>query len=268
MSKTPADLLLVPLSSSSEQVNLRQGPVTFQNMTIRQTVPLSIGAAQFSLTISNLFGTSDLSIDKITMALPLPENGRLSGSGAIDITTLHSLTFNGGSLVNIPPGTQGISDPVTFNPPLPSGQILTISMYLSSGQASTTTTTHQYSRTSTGVAQGDQTSAMNILTSGRTGLSWYFINSVKALVDTSSKALVVVGDSITDGRSSPVNANLNWPHILSDRVHATPGLERISVVNQGSGGNQVLTFSKGPTVYQQGAVARIDRDALSLSGVG
>lgn len=255
-------------TASPEQVKLGQGPVTFQDTTIRQTIPLSVGGGQICLTISNVYGMSDLYIDKVTIALPLPENGRLLGSGSIDITTLQSLTFNGASLAYIPQGALGVSDPVTFNPPLPSGQILSITMYLRSGQASTTTTTHQYSRTTTGTAQGDQTSTISIPTSGRSGLSWYFINSVEAWSDPSTKALVVIGDSITDGRSSPVNANLKWPSILSDRVHATPGLERISIVNQGSGGNHVLTASKGPTVYQAGALSRLNRDALSLSGLG
>ena len=255
-------------TASPEQLKLRQEAVTFLNTTIRQTIPLSVGGGQIRLTISNAYGQSDLAIDKVTIAIPLPENGRLLGSGSINTATLQSLTFNGASLATIPRGAVGVSDPVTFNPPLLNGQILSISIYLSAGQTGLTTTAHVYSRTSTAVALGDQTSTMSMISNGRNGLSWYFVNTVEVYSDSSTKALVVLGDSITDGRNSPVNADVKWPSLLSNRVHTTPGLERISIVNQGIGGNQVLTASKSGTVYEEGALSRLNRDILSLSGLG
>lgn len=44
---------------------------------------------------------------------------------------------------------------------------------------------------------------------------------------------------------------------------ASPGISRISVVNQGAGGNQLLQDGQGPN-----AAARLDRDVLAQSGIG
>ena len=148
------------------------------------------------------------------------------------------------------------------------GQVISVSMYLRSGQASVTTTSHFYSQTTSGTARGDQTSAVSISTTGRDGMSWYFISSVEAWSDPTRQALVIVGDSITDGRGSPINANLKWPSLLNDRTQATQGLSHISVVNQGSGGNQVVTDAEGPDLFQPSVLKRLQRDVLDKSGVG
>lgn len=138
-------------------------------------------------------------------------------------------------------------------------------MYLRSGQADGVTTSHLYSQTTSATARGDQTAAARIPTTGRNGMSWYFISSVEAL-SASHKALVVIGDSITDGRGSPINANLKWPSILSHRAQAN-GLSDISVVNQGSGGNQVVTAAEGPSLFQPSALSRLPK-ILAHEGLG
>ena len=42
---------------------------------------------------------------------------------------------------------------------------------------------------------------------------WYFLTGVDAYLPARSSALVVVGDSITDGRDSTTNANNRWPEL-------------------------------------------------------
>ena len=257
-------------TASPEGITFGAGPVFFQDTTLRQTIPISVGGSQFTLTLSNAYGQSDLVINKINVAIPLPTQGRLLGSGSINIATIRSLTFGGQPVVTIPMGSKIVSDPFTFNPPLPAGQILSISMYLQAGQAGTVVTAHEYSRTSSSNARGDMTSARSIpRLSGRSSVSWYFINSLEvSYTDPSTKALVVIGNSLTDGRTSPLNQDLKWPSLLSRRIHAISGYQQISVVNEGSGGNNVLGPARGDNVYQAGAVDRFDRDALTLSGIG
>ena len=77
-----------------------------------------------------------------------------------------------------------------------------------------------------------------------------------------SRAIVTLGDSITDGALSTHNANLRWPDILAARLQADPNLKNIGVLNVGIGGNRVLNEVAGPS-----ALSRIDRDVLSQSGV-
>src|SRR5207237_6845806 len=81
---------------------------------------------------------------------------------------------------------------------------------------------------------------------------------------------VASGDSITDGTLSSLNGDDRWPDVLARRLHAVHG-NRISVVNAGIGGNQVV----GPKEYSPqapfpggpSALSRLERDVLSLSGV-
>src|SRR5258708_20971598 len=85
-----------------------------------------------------------------------------------------------------------------------------------------------------------------------------------------TKLIVAFGDSITDGTASTLNGDDRWPNALSRRLHAAYG-NRVSVVNAGIGGNQVLVpaeyaaahpFSGGPSARQ-----RLERAVNTLSGV-
>lgn len=91
------------MQAAPESVKLGAG-TSFQDMTIRQTMPISIGADTIRITLSNAYGLSDLPIDKITVALPQSEGGNLLGSGSIDPQSLRTVTFSGKDSVNVPRG--------------------------------------------------------------------------------------------------------------------------------------------------------------------
>src|SRR5206468_8780014 len=99
---------------------------------------------------------------------------------------------------------------------------------------------------------------------------WFFLDALDMMAPAGTQVIVTLGDSITDGTASTLNGDDRWPNALSRRLHAAYG-DRISVVNAGIGGNQVIgpaeysrqkPFSGGPSALQ-----RLDRDVLSLSGV-
>src|SRR5499427_1987378 len=103
-----------------------------------------------------------------------------------------------------------------------------------------------------------------------TTTSWYFLDAVDMMAPSDTQVVVALGDSITDGTASTLNGDDRWPNALARRLHAVYG-NRVSVVNAGIGGNQVVgppeysaarPFSGGPSALQ-----RLDRDLLSLSGV-
>jgi lysophospholipase L1-like esterase len=86
-----------------------------------------------------------------------------------------------------------------------------------------------------------------------------FISGVDVQTER-GRALIVLGDSISDGIGSTVDANHRWPDLLAQRLEAGSGVPW-GVVNMGISGNQVLNDGAG-----QSALARFDRDVLATPG--
>ncbi|KAK3063668.1 hypothetical protein LTS18_013709 [Coniosporium uncinatum] len=230
----------------------------FRNATIRQTLHMSIGAKQIRLRFSNAFGINDLPIDAVTVALPY--NGS-AGVRAIVPRTLKTVTFSGNSSFIVPNGALVVSDPIDFD--VKPQSMLTVTMYLASGQQGMSITSHPGSRTTSWFAEGNQVSETNLTGSDvESAAHWYFVSAVEAWSSPQAGALVVVGDSITDGRGSSTDANNRWPDLLLAKMQKNPATSSIAVVNQAAGGNRVLYDGLGPN-----ALGRIDRDVLSHSGV-
>ena len=93
-----------------------------------------------------------------------------------------------------------------------------------------------------------------------TTLSWFFLSRVEVAAPEDVGAVVLLGDSITDGSQSTDDTNNRWPDHLARRFAA----ENIAmgVLNLGIGGNRLLTDGLGVS-----ALARFDRDVLAQSGV-
>jgi lysophospholipase L1-like esterase len=91
---------------------------------------------------------------------------------------------------------------------------------------------------------------------------WYQISAIDVLAPESASAVVVLGDSITDGHGATTNGNDRWTDVLAERLQASPVTRGISILNQGIGGNHLLTDGLG-----QNALARFDRDVLAQTGV-
>ena len=76
------------------------------------------------------------------------------------------------------------------------------------------------------------------------------------------RAVVVLGDSITDGHGATTNGNDRWTDVLAARLQASPQTRNVGVSNQGIGGNNLLIDGLGPN-----ALSRFDRDVLAPAGV-
>ena len=106
---------------------------------------------------------------------------------------------------------------------------------------------------------GNALSAPN--TAGATNTAhWYIITGVDVLADSSCRALVILGDSITDGRGSTTDANNRWPDDLAARMTTNPATANVGVLNMGIGGNGIFG-GLGPSAQK-----RFDRDVLNQSG--
>jgi len=245
----------------TEPENMPPAPFTedgcvLGNCTLRQTVRVSVGGRRMRLQFSNDFGGAALPITGVSVARPL---GGLAGVGAIEPGSSRRLTFESRASVVVPVGGCVTSDSLPFN--LRPRSNLTVTMYLAEGQASHDITSHPGSRTTSHLLAGDHREAGD-LPGATVADHWYFLTGVEVLAPLSRAAVVLLGDSLTDGRGSTTNGNDRWPDRLLDRLHAYRGTARLAVLNQGIGGNRVLNDGLGPH-----ALARLDRDVFDRSGV-
>jgi len=91
--------------------------------------------------------------------------------------------------------------------------------------------------------------------------STYWLTVIEVLPPERIGGLIALGDSITQGAGSSVDANLTWPDLLSARLNPPYARPRLAVVNQGIGCGRLLYDFCGP-----GGAARFDRDVLSVTG--
>lgn len=220
--------------------------------TLRQIFHLSAGGPALRVHISNAFGTEALHFSSVHIALPLAAD-----SSAIDPSTDHALTFAGSPEVTVPPGAEIISDPIAF--PVAPLSNLAVTFYLADPPARETS--HPGSRATSYFAHGNLVSAAALPSAGKID-HWFQISEIDVEAAPHAASVVALGDSITDGHASTTNGNDRWTDVLAERLQQSPATRNIGVVNEGIGGNHLLTDGLGPNV-----LARFDRDVLAPSGV-
>ena len=233
-----------------------QGNLVFADSTVRQSIHVTAGGRLIRLRFSNAYGGTDLPITNVSVALPV---GGQAGVSAIKPGTSHPVTFDGRTAIDIPVGAQLVSDPLDF--PVATGSNLTVTIYLAAGQASSSITSHPGSRTTTYMLAGNHLDDAD-LPGAASVAHWYFLSGLEAWEPNGTAAIDVVGDSLTDGRGSTTNGDDKWTDQLFTRLQSITGASRLTVLNQGLGGNRVLHDGLGPNV-----LARVDRDVLAQSGV-
>jgi lysophospholipase L1-like esterase len=219
--------------------------------TLRQMVQLSLGGERLRLHFSNQFGASPLTL---TSAHVAPS----AGGSAIDPASGAALTFAGKPSVTIPAGASVTSDAVVRHLPALTNLAVTIAF---DAAPPSDVTGHPGSRTTSYLQPGNLVAAPQ-LDAAQAVDHWYFLSAIDVWTERSARAVVTLGDSITDGRGSTTNQNDRWPNQLSRRLLADPSTARVAVLNQGVGGNRVLAEGLGVT-----ALARFERDVLTPPGV-
>lgn len=222
----------------------------FSDSTLRQIVHISVGGTKIRVRFSNAFGRTPLTIASAHVA-------KSAGGGTIKTDTDEPLTFAQQSSVTIPPGALMYSDPLEFELPALSDLAVTIQLK----GAPDGVTTHAGSRATSYLSAGGAVSAREVSSAQRVD-HWYFLNGVDVAVRGSSAAVVILGDSITDGKNSTTNGNGRWTDKLAQHLHASKHTAKVGVLNEGIGGNRLLHDGLGPN-----ALARLDRDVLAQTGV-
>lgn len=228
----------------------------FKNQTVRMIVHPHASGSDIRIRLSNTFGSQPLTFGKVDAARAGKEAETISGSH-------RGITFGGKSSVTIPPGAEVLSDPTPFE--VTDGENLAVSVYIP--DESGPTTWHKLSRQNSYIStQGNHTSEDDTTSFITKTDSWFWLSGVDVLTKSSKKNRVIVtlGDSITDGFASTVDANRRWPDILDDRLDKEYPGENFSILNAGISGNKILRDSP---IYGVNALARIDRDVLTQTGV-
>jgi len=228
-------------------------PALLANSTLRQFVHVTLGGKHVRVRFSNAYGTSPVAIQLAHVALA---DGSL-GRGNIDPVTDKQLTFRGKPSTSILPGDVIFSDPLNYD--LPALTNLAISIYFGDISA-TSINGHPGSRTTSFII-GSNVVAEASMSGAKKTEHWYIITGVDVLADDSSKAVVTIGDSITDGRGSTTDGNNRWPDGLAKRLATNASTTDVAVINMGIGGNGIFG-GLGPA-----ALKRFDQDVLEQSGV-
>jgi lysophospholipase L1-like esterase len=221
--------------------------------TIRNIVFTSVGGDVARVRLTNIFGDQPLQIGDAYIGVSGPD-GTIHGPNV-------PLTFSGARSITIPQGAEALSDPVRLS--VPELTDLAVSIYI---PHPTEQTGHADSQETTYSTIGTDQAA-DSTTAGWTQInSWWFVDSVDVLAKQPVKGTVVaIGDSITDGYQSTVNANRRWPNDLARRLDARHGAT-LSVVDEGISANQLLNDTFGPSAGVP-ALARFDRDVIDRAGV-
>lgn len=240
-----------------------------RDQTFRLIVRPDRWGGRARLRFSNVFGDRPLSLDDVSLALPLAGGALIPGTGV-------PVTFGGNRGATMDPGSSVWSDPAALpygtDEALTAGRKLAVSFHVAGESGPMTwhakglTTSYVSPPGSGSLGASDQERAFPFPVA-----SWFFLDAVDMDTAEVAQTIVAFGDSIVDGSLSTMNGDDRWPDVLSRRLHARFG-GKFAVVNAGIGGNQVL----GPASYSDcepfaggpSALSRLERDVLSLSNVG
>jgi lysophospholipase L1-like esterase len=228
------------------------GASGLRGQTVRDVVFLSAGGDELRLVVTNAYGATALQVGEVTVGM--------AGAGAAVVAgSIHRVSFGGRAAVAIPAGGQAVSDLVRMQ--VLALHSLAVSVYLPGLAAKPTfhLLAQQHSWISAaGNHSGDTAAAAFPAAS----TSWFFLSGVLVSGSRASGTVVALGDSITDGFHSTVDANARYPDDLARRLNSVTG-PTLSVANEGIKGCHLLAGSPACP----GGLARFDTDVLGQPGV-
>lgn len=232
-----------------EPVNMPPDPGLAGN-TLRQIFRVSVGGKNIRMKFSNLFGNEPLTLLSATIAPAM-------GDTRVNAKLMAELHFEGNDEITLLPNEECWSDPLTFD--LSPGAFVAVT--LAFGDTPQDLTGHPGSRTTSFLVQGNQSMKEHFEEPVQMD-HWYVMSRLDVVSVPEAASVVVLGNSITDGRGSGTNRQNRWTDILSERLLKNPGTEHVGVLNAGIGGNCVLRGGLGPV-----ALDRFKRDVLDQSNV-
>ncbi|MFF9803492.1 GDSL-type esterase/lipase family protein, partial [Streptomyces rochei] len=227
----------------------------WSDRTLRLVVHTSAGGPRVRLRFDNTFAAAPVRIGSATVAV------RAEDAAARTVPV--PVSFLGAAGIEIPAGAQAFSDPLDFA--VPADTDLLVSFHLpdsvSAAPVHRLAAQRSYlSKPGDHAADGSPAAYTSVLT------SWPLLTGVD--VGGGPGSVVLLGDSITDGDRSTVDANRRWPNVLATRLLAQNVVPHYGVLNQGISANRVLADrypGDGVSADTGGvsALNRFDRDVLA-----
>ena len=221
---------------------------SLSNRAIRQIIHVSKGGTQLQLKLSNVHSKEPVDIKSVFIA-------DAKEASDIDAKTAKYVTFNGKRNITIEPGKDLTSDVIGYN--LKPLQLLSIT--INYGESTpVNASSHRGSRTTSYIIKGVAKPKTKFVDAEKVD-HWYNIASLNVLRrnPAEANAIVVLGNSITDGRGSTTNKQNRWTDAMAEALGG-----ETSVLNLGIGGNSVLWGG-----LSEPAVKRFNRDILEQQGV-
>src|SRR5215475_11088216 len=179
-----------------------EGVAGFNNQTIRLNPRLSIGGERLRVRISNAYGNRPLNIGSATIALRDKGPAIVAGSG-------RKLSFGGRDSTVIAAGAVGYSDAVDLSvPPLAD---LAVSFHLPGEVPASFAITARYARQTNYISPPGNFAAETVMPVGNLSDQWFFLCGVDVLAPSDALGVVALGDSLTDGNISTIDAFCRWP---------------------------------------------------------
>jgi lysophospholipase L1-like esterase len=216
-----------PLSTTITTSSTFKDPVpNLSGRTLRVMTHLTAGGSQLRVRLSQRFTSTPLSVAAAHVGI------RASGNGTgIVMGSDRTLTFHGASSVTVPAGSDVWSDPVSLA--VGGGKDLAISVYVP-GSFTPTTEGGRAQIKSSYYLSGNQVASVSFPFALATR-QVFLVYEVQVLAPGRAATIVALGDSITEGACSSVDANGDWPDLLSAKLPALPDGTNVAVFNAGIG---------------------------------
>lgn len=224
-------------------------------LTFRTRIQPTIGGEDMRITLSNEYGTGDVTVDGITAA-----KGFEGAYYSIKTDTLKNVTFGGKKSVTIPQGGVVTSDPVGMA--VEALEPLMFSVYM---KESKNMKTFGMIGAHTNVQAGNHLTSKfmpGVPVTLNGGFGEYAINplikNVDVIAPQGAYSAVFLGDSTLTN---------NIPLRLAKKLHES-GIENIGILQQAVKGNRMLANGAGKLgmIYGDGVMNRLERDAFNQPG--
>ena len=213
---------------------------------------ISLGGDRLRVRISNAYGNRPLAIGGAHIGLRDKGPAIVAGSN-------RKLSFGGENSTVIAAGAVLFSDPVDLS--VPALADLAVSFHLPGEVLANFAITGRYARQTNYISPRGNFAAETVMPVGNLTDQWFFLCGVDVLASSEAGGIVALGDSLTDGNISTIDAFCRWPDQLARRLAAKGG-RPVGVMNNGLGGNRILHDIRGDS-----GLRRFDRDVLAQPGV-
>jgi len=245
--------------------NARGTTPAMAGRTVRMILTPSVAGDALRVKIENTMGEAPVAFTGATLA-------RAAESAGLDAKSIVRLTFAGKPGLTLAPGAGAYSDAVEFK--VKARERIALSLEVES--ASDISMHHVGLRTNwsaAGARAGDPASAgfeplPEVPPANSGQWPYYWVAALDVRAKDAGGAIVLFGDSITDGRCSTrdaggtVRADIDqrWGDVFAARLAAKGNKKAVAITS--ISGNRIIDRGNGPS-----ALERLDRDVLDRAGV-